>query len=69
MYHLRRAIKEGIKLLGHLDITEVVEGQQNWKSNLVVVPKYNGIVRLYLDAWIINTTIRRTSHTNLNFDN
>ena len=58
-YHMRRAIKEEIKRLEHLDINKKGEGLQDWISNLVVVPKNNGKVRLCLDARTINTGIKR----------
>ena len=45
LYHTRRAVKEEIKRLEHLDIFEKVEGPQDWISNLVVVPNNNGKVR------------------------
>ena len=51
---MRRAIKEEIKRLEHLDIIKKGEGLQDWISNLVVVPKNNGKVRLCLDARTIN---------------
>ena len=59
---MRRAVKEEIKRLEHLDIIEKVEGPQDWISNLVVVPKNNGKVRLYLDARTINTAIKRETY-------
>ena len=61
-YHLRKQIKEELKRLENEDIIEKVEGPQEWISNLVVVPKANGKVRLCLDARLINTAIKREKY-------
>ena len=47
---MRRAIKEKIKHFEHSYIIEKVKGAQDWKRNLVVVPKKTGKVILCLDA-------------------
>ena len=61
-YDIRSATKEEIKCLEHLDITEKVDGPQDWISNLVVIPKDNGKVCFCLDAHTINTTIKRETY-------
>ena len=58
-YHLREAIQKELDRLESEDIIEKVEGPQQWVSNLVVIPKKNGNVRLCLDARVINTAIMR----------
>ena len=61
-YHLRKAIKEELKRLEKEDIIEKVNGPQEWISNLVVVQKKHGKIRLCLDARVINTAIKREKH-------
>ena len=61
-YHIRKAIKNEIERLEAEDVIERVEGPQEWVSNVVVIPKSNGKVRLCLDARMINTAIKRETY-------
>ena len=61
-YHLRNKIKEELNRLEQEDVIERVKGPIDWTSNLVVVPKPNGSIRLCLDARTINTAIKRETY-------
>ena len=58
-YHIRDAIRKEVHRLESEDIIEKVNKPQPWVSNLVVIPKKNGKVRICLDARVINTAIQR----------
>ena len=61
-YHLRDKINAELDNLLQRDLIEHVDGPVEWISNMVVVPKKNGSLRLCLDARPPNTAIKRQNY-------
>ena len=61
-HQLREKINDELDRLEKLDFIEKASGPSRWVSNMVVVPKKDGNIRLCLDARAVNTSIIRQTH-------
>lgn len=59
---LKDKINNELDRLEKLDFIEKANGPSKWVSNMVVVPKKDGNIRLCLDARAVNTSIIRHTH-------
>jgi len=61
-HQLRDNINDELDRLEKLDFIEKASGPSQWVSNMVVVPKKDGDIRLCFDARAVNTSIIRQTH-------
>ena len=61
-FHLRRKVASELQRLEQQGIIEPVEGPTPWVSPLVVIPKENGEIRLFVDMREANKAILRERH-------
>ena len=66
-FHLRRNVSAALKRLESQGIIEKVEGPTPWVSPLVIVPKSDSYVRLWVDE-SPNRAIQRERHPSPNVD-
>ena len=61
-FHMRKVVAKELINLEEQGIIEKVEGLTPWVSPLVIIPKKNGEVRLYIDMRRTNKAINRDRH-------
>lgn len=65
---IQEKLDEKLRELEDLDIIEKIDGPTEWSSQLVVVPKPNGDLRICVDMRQANTAIEREKHHIPSFD-
>lgn len=63
-----KKVKDELQRILQLDVIEPVDKPTDWCSPIVVVPKANGNVRLYVDLTKLNQAVPREVYQMLNFE-
>ena len=61
-FHVRKDVEAELKGLRKMELIEEVTGSTPWVSPVVVVPKKNKAVRIYIDMRKANEAIQRIKH-------
>lgn len=63
-----KKVKDELQRILQLDVIEPVDKPTDWCSPIVLVPKANGNVRLYVDLTKLNQAVPREVYQMLNFE-